>query len=244
MPKIETIISPALFHLHKSCLHTANIVVIDILRATTTICVALQNGAAEIMPVSEPEEAAELAKQGWLAAAERNGSKVDGFDMGNSPQEFTREKVGGRKIAITTTNGTRALCMSIGARNIFAGCFLNHKVLCDMLKNDGADVMLFCAGWKDRFNLEDTLFAGAVAAELNSCFDIKDDATLAAMDLFSMAGADMNTYLQKASHVNRFKSLHIESDLDACLKFNTAPVLPAFSNGIITNINHEKPHHA
>jgi len=223
MPSIETILSPAFFHLYEEGLEQKNVVVIDILRATTTICVAFANGAKEILPVAKPEEAASMQQMGWIAAAERQGETVDGFDLGNSPQDYTKERVGGQKIALTTTNGTRALQMSSAAKHVWVGSFLN------------SDVLLFCAGWKDKFNLEDTVFAGAVACLLAETFSITDDATLAAMDLYQQAEADLPGYLQKASHVNRFKSLHIESDLDACLKTNTLNVLPEFKNGTIQN---------
>ena len=232
MPQIETVVSPAIFHLYEEDLGQKNVVVIDILRATTTMCVAFANGATEILPVAKPEDAAAMQALGWIAAAERQGVTVEGFDLGNSPQDFTVERVEGRRIAITTTNGTRALQMSSGARNVLVGSFLNIDAVCNMLADDGADVLMFCAGWKDKFNLEDTLFAGAVASRLQA-FTTNDDATMAAVDLYQTAQSDIHGYLQKASHVNRFKSLHIETDLDACLKMNAAPVLPVFSNGII-----------
>lgn len=235
MPSIETILSPAFFHLYEEGLEQKNVVVIDILRATTTICVAFANGAKEILPVAKPEEAASMQQMGWIAAAERQGETVDGFDLGNSPQDYTKERVGGQKIALTTTNGTRALQMSSAAKHVWVGSFLNIKTLSDTLRADNSDVLLFCAGWKDKFNLEDTVFAGAVACLLAETFSITDDATLAAMDLYQQAEADLPGYLQKASHMNRFKSLHIESDLDACLKTNTLNVLPEFKNGTIQN---------
>jgi 2-phosphosulfolactate phosphatase len=235
MHQIETIISPALFHLHEEGIAHKHVVVIDILRATTTICVAFANGAKEILPVASPEEAAAMQKQGWIAAAERNGETVPGFDLGNSPQDYRVETVSGRKIALTTTNGTRALQMSSAASHVWVGSFLNAQTLCDRLIDDNRDVLLFCAGWKDKFNLEDTVFAGYLASLLSEHFSITDDATLAAIDLYKLAAADLKGYLQKASHVNRFKSLHIETDLEACLKLNTLSVLPEFRSGSIQN---------
>lgn len=240
MPTIETIISPAIFHLYEEEIHHKNVVVIDILRATTTMCTAFKNGATEILPVAKPEDAAALQKMGWIAAAERHGETVPGFDLGNSPQDFTKESVYGKKIAITTTNGTRALQMCEAAKAVFVGSFLNLSQLTNELQHRGDDLLLFCAGWKDKFNLEDTLFAGAVATELSAEFDIFDDATLAAIDLYNSAKNDLNKYLQKASHVKRFKSLHIESDLDVCLKIDSAPVLPVFKNGVIVQMNNEQ----
>jgi 2-phosphosulfolactate phosphatase len=238
MPAIETIISPALFHLYEEGLEQKNVVVIDILRATTTICVAFANGAREILPVAKPEEAAAMQQMGWIAAAERMGETVSGFDLGNSPQDYTRERVAGQKIALTTTNGTRALQMCSTAKHVWAGSFLNLQTLCDRLLTENNDLLLFCAGWKDKFNLEDTLFAGAVALVLRDRFTITDDATLAAMDLYEKARTALPEYLQKASHVIRFNSLHIESDLEACLKINTLNVLPEFKNGTIQNGQH------
>ncbi|MEY4002469.1 MAG: hypothetical protein RIT07_511 [Bacteroidota bacterium] len=238
MYQIETIISPALFHLHEEGIAHKHVVVIDILRATTTICVAFANGAKEILPVSGPDEAAMMQKQGWIAAAERNGETVPGFDMGNSPQEYTFARVSGQKIALTTTNGTRALQMSSVARHVWVGSFLNAQTLCDRIIADKRDVLLFCAGWKDKFNLEDTVFAGYMAGLLSEHFSITDDATLSAIDLYNHASADLKGYLQKASHVNRFKSLHLESDLEACLKLNTLSVLPEFIKGSIQNSHH------
>jgi 2-phosphosulfolactate phosphatase len=238
MPAIETIISPALFHLYEEGLEQKNVVVIDILRATTTICVAFANGAREILPVAKPEEAAAMQQMGWIAAAERMGETVSGFDLGNSPQDYTRERVAGQKIALTTTNGTRALQMCSTAKHVWAGSFLNLQTLCDRLLTENNDLLLFCAGWKDKFNLEDTLFAGAVALVLRDRFTITDDATLAAMDLYEKARTALPEYLQKASHDIRFNSLHIESDLEACLKINTLNVLPEFKNGTIQNGQH------
>jgi 2-phosphosulfolactate phosphatase len=226
--------------LYEEEIHHKNVVVIDILRATTTMCTAFKNGATEILPVAKPEDAAALQKMGWIAAAERHGETVPGFDLGNSPQDFTKESVNGKKIAITTTNGTRALQMCESAKAVFVGSFLNLSQLTNELQHRGDDLLLFCAGWKDKFNLEDTLFAGAVATELSAEFDIFDDATLAAIDLYNSAKNDLNKYLQKASHVKRFKSLHIESDLDVCLKIDSAPVLPVFKNGVIVQMNNEQ----
>ncbi len=239
MPFVETIVSPATFHLYEEDINLKNVVVIDILRATTTICTAFKNGAAEILPVAKPEDAAALQQMGWIAAAERHGETVPGFDLGNSPQEFTREVVSGKKIAITTTNGTRALQMCEAAKTVFIGSFLNLSALCNELIQQENDLLLFCAGWKDKFNLEDTLFAGAIATELSGRFHIQDDTTLAAMDLYHTAKNDLQGYLQKASHVQRFKSLHIESDLDVCLRFDAAPVLPVYKNGVIVQLHNE-----
>jgi 2-phosphosulfolactate phosphatase len=234
MPKIETILTPALFPLYKEGIENKNVVVIDILRATTTMCVAFGNGAEKIIPVGSPEEALLFRDQGFLVAAERNGKTVDGFELGNSPQDYTPEKVSGKKIAITTTNGTRTLRLCNAASGVFIGSFLNLSSLSEKLLNDNKDIFLFCSGWKDKFNLEDTLFAGALISKLNQHFEIFGDASHMALDLFSMAAPNLLDYLQKASHVQRFKSLHVESDLDVCLKMDTIHVVPQYRHGTIT----------
>jgi 2-phosphosulfolactate phosphatase len=242
MRKIETVLSPALFPLYTEGLEHKNVVVIDILRATTTMCMAFENGVLEMAAVATPEEANALHKIGYIAAAERHGETVAGFELGNSPQDFTRDRVLGRKIAITTTNGTRALNMSHGAHRIFVGSFLNISALAHELRVDDRDVLLFCAGWKDKFNLEDTLFAGALLSALQSDMDPEGDASLAALDLYAHAKSDMAAYLQKASHVQRFKSLHVETDLEVCLQCDISSKIPVFSNGIINLLHNESAH--
>jgi 2-phosphosulfolactate phosphatase len=233
MPNIETIFSPAVFPLFSEGIEEKNVVVIDILRATTTICIAFENGVREMVPVSTPEEALEFQKQGYIPAAERQGETVPGFTLGNSPQDYTVETVKDKKIAITTTNGTRALKLSEAGFHILIGSFINISAVVKFLKEDQKDVLLFCAGWKDKFNLEDTLYAGAVAHRLIDSFTTTGDSTYAAIDLFKTAANNMHEYLQKASHVNRFKTLHVESDLDICLQQDKSEKIPFFKGGII-----------
>jgi len=239
---IETILSPAQFHLYEEGIENKNVVVIDILRATTTICIAFENGVSEMIPVASPEEANALHERGYLAAAERHGETVSGFELGNSPQDYTAARVLNKRIAITTTNGTRALKLATNARRVFVGSFLNISALADILIRENKDVVLFCAGWKDKFNLEDTIYAGALAEALLVSMTPEGDATLAALDLYAMAQADLSGYLQKASHVHRFKTLHVESDLDVCLKRDISTKIPVFSKGVINLLLNEGAH--
>ncbi len=222
MPQIETVLTPALFHLHKKDLQSKQVVVIDILRATTTMIVAMENGAAEIKTVDNIENTLQLRNQGYLVAGERNGEKVEGFDFGNSPQEFTRSIIEGQKIALTTTNGTKAIAACEGAKHRYVSSFRNITAMVNVLIANNCDTLLFCAGWKDKFNLEDTVFAGALSHQLlENGFSTSDDATLMAQRLWLQGKSDLTSFLADASHVQRFKSLHIESDLEACLKFDT-----------------------
>lgn len=221
MPQIETILTPALFHLHSRGLIEKQVVVIDILRATTTMVVAYENGAKNVIPVENLEDAMKHAAPGIVLAGERNGVKVEEFDLGNSPQEFTRDIVEGKIIVISTTNGTKAIQACEGAKYRYISSFRNITAMVNQLIHNNCDVLLFCAGWKDKFNLEDTVFAGAVADKLaENGFEINDDATIMARSLWQLAKPDLACFLADASHVKRFKTLHIESDLDVCLKFD------------------------
>ena len=219
---IETILTPALFHLHSKDIENKQVVVIDILRATTTMVVAYENGANNVVPVEHLEDALVYREQGYLIAGERNGVKVEGFDMGNSPQEFSKDIIEGRNIVLSTTNGTKAINACSAAKFRYISSFRNIDAMAKTIIENNLDVLLFCAGWKDKFNLEDTVFAGALAQQLlDNGFSTNDDATRMACSLWNLAKPNLAAFLADASHVQRFKSLHIESDLEVCLQFNT-----------------------
>ena len=149
-----------------------NVVVIDVLRATSTIVTALANGAAAVIPCLEVDEAQRMAagleRGSALLGGERGGLLIDGFDLANSPQEYTAEKVRGRTIVFTTTNGTRAVQQCRLARHVWFGAFVNLSALCEAATNDDATLHLLCAGTQDRITREDALLAGAVAARLTA----------------------------------------------------------------------------
>jgi 2-phosphosulfolactate phosphatase len=220
MINIEVVLSPALLHL--SNVKDKNVVVIDILRATSTICTAIHHGASSIKALRTPEEAKLMSSHGYITAAERDGNKLEGFDMGNSPFECMNGKVQGKSIALTTTNGTKCIeaAENARARNVYSGSFLNLKAMALKLASEQTDVILLCAGWKDSFNLEDTLFAGALASEISSLTetDIDCDAALMSMDIYNLAKSDLVGYLKKSSHYKRLSHLHHEEDMVYCLQ--------------------------
>ncbi|HQS51997.1 MAG: 2-phosphosulfolactate phosphatase, partial [Sphingobacteriales bacterium 39-40-5] len=148
---LEVCLTPALLHLH--VFTQSIVVVIDIFRATSSICYGIENGAESIIPVATIEACESYRHSEYLLAAERNGEVVDGFDFGNSPFSYTEDKVSGKTIVLTTTNGTHAINMSRGAHKIVIGSFLNLAALCDWLKAQPNDVLLLCSGWKDKVNL-------------------------------------------------------------------------------------------
>jgi 2-phosphosulfolactate phosphatase len=204
------------------------VVVIDIFRATSSICYGIENGAEAIIPVSQVEECAAYREKGldYLLAAERDGSVVEGFDFGNSPFSYTPEKVAGKTIVLTTTNGTHALHLSRAAKKIAIGSFLNLTSLSNWLKTQNENILLVCAGWKNNFNLEDTLFAGAVIEQLKGEDFILDDAAIAANDLFQIGKNDITQYLKKTSHGERLKKLGIEKDIEFCLQIDLTTAIP------------------
>ena len=224
--QIQVCLTPALLPLYN--VEDFIVVVIDVFRATTSICYGIENGAEAIIPVSQVEECAAYGEKNpeFLLAAERDGAIVAGFDFGNSPFSYTAEKVAGKTIVLTTTNGTHALHLSRNAKKIVIGSFLNLGTLCNWLKQQRENILLVCSGWKGNFNLEDTLFAGAVVAQLQSATCIADDPAIASFDLYQLAKDDLNGYLKKTSHSERLKKLGIEKDIAFCLNVDTTTAIP------------------
>jgi 2-phosphosulfolactate phosphatase len=223
---LEVCLTPALLPLYK--VEDYIVVIIDIFRATSSICYGIENGAEAIIPVSEVEECSAYREKGlnYLLAAERNGEVVAGFDFGNSPFAYTAEKVAGKTVVLTTTNGTHALHLSRNAKKIVIGSFLNLTALCNWLKTQDENILMVCAGWKNNFNLEDTLFAGAVIDQLKGDGYVLDDPALAANDLFQIGKNDISQYLSKTSHGERLKKLGIEKDIAFCLQVDIATAIP------------------
>jgi len=223
--KIEVCLTPALIDLYD--IEESIVVVIDILRATSSITYGINNGAEAIIPVANVEDCLTYADKGYLLAAERNGEVVTGYDFGNSPFSYTKQKVGGKTVVLTTTNGTKALHLAQKrAFQVVIGSFLNLDSLCAYLKSQDKNVLLLCAGWKDQFNLEDTLFAGAVVGQLRQHFKHFDDSSVAAEDLYALAKDDLRKYLHKSSHSHRLAQLNIEEDVVFCLQMNICEAIP------------------
>lgn len=236
MPEVEVCFSPNVYPLfHKS---DAIVVVIDVLRATSAITTAFYNGVSKMIPVATIEEAHKHKQQGLIVAAERNGEIVEGFDLGNSPFGYMNKKVKGKTIAITTTNGTQAIEAAKTAKTVIIGSFLNLDTVIDYLKTENRDVLLLCAGWKNKFNLEDTLFAGAVADALVSRFDYTTncDSAIAAGQLYHLAKHNLYEFLSLSSHRNRLQKLNLERDIKYCLTPNQCPVIPIMEDGILVKL--------
>jgi 2-phosphosulfolactate phosphatase len=233
-PSLYTVLSPALLHLYD--VKNTVVVVIDVLRATSTIATALYNGAKEIIPVDSVERCIQLGRElECITAGERDGQIAPGLQYGNSSFEYPREFIGGKTLVLTTTNGTKLLHMALakGATEIITGSFLNLTAVCDHLKKINKNVILACAGWKDRVNMEDTLFAGAVVLDVQQHFAINCDSSQIAITLYKQARQDMYGFMKEheASHYQRLTNFGLEKDIRHCLTPDLANVLPEYVNG-------------
>jgi len=233
-PSLYTALSPSLLHLYN--VSQATVVIIDVLRATSTIATALYNGARHIVPVDSVAKCIELGRQiNCITAGERDGRIAEGLSYGNSPFEYSREFINGKILVFTTTNGTRLLHMALdnGARDIVTGSFANLDAVIQYLTAQDNHVILACAAWKDRINIEDTLFAGAVVEHVRDHFHIACDSSHIAATLYSRAAGDLFGFIREnnASHYHRLMSFGLEKDIRYCLEPNLANVLPIYEDG-------------
>lgn len=214
------------------------VVVIDVLRATSAICAAFDNGIAAIIPVPTVEEAWEYKKKGYLAGAERKGQIVDGFDFGNSPFSYMKEDFKGKEVVLTTTNGTKSLDVAKDAGSVVVGSFLNLTVLSEWLANQEKNVLCLCSGWQDKFNLEDTICAGAISDYLISTgnFTSEEDSSIAAKYLYLSAKDNYFGYLKSSSHRRRLKNLNLNEDIKYCLTPNQTNVIPILKDGKLVQL--------
>ena len=230
-PTLFTCFSPALLQLYD--VTNSIVVIIDVLRATSTIATALHNGAAAVIPVATVPRCIELGKElNGITAGERDGRVAEGLEHGNSPFEYPNEFVGKRILVLTTTNGTKLLHMALdnGAEEIITGSFPNISAVCDHLVEKKKNVILGCAAWKDRVNIEDSLFAGAVIDRIHDHFQINCDSSHIAWNLYKSAQPDLFGFMRanNASHYHRLFNFGLEKDIRYCLTPDGANVLPEF----------------
>jgi 2-phosphosulfolactate phosphatase len=224
MRSIDVCLSPDLMHLYDVQNHA--VVVVDILRATSCMTTAFAHGVECIAPFANLQDCLAMKAKGFFTAGERDGKKVDGFDLGNSPFEYMDPNLRKQKIAFTTTNGTQAIVKSLGARQIIIGSFLSLSAVIEHLRKSNEDILIVCAGWKGKVNLEDTLFAGAIVDQLKKEVVLACDAPLAAQHLYNVAKGDMINFLKESSHVKRLARLNIFKDIEFCLTPDQYSVVP------------------
>lgn len=233
-PFLYTSLSPALVHLYD--LSNSIVVIIDVLRATSTIATALYNGAKCVIPVDSVSRCIELGRQiEGITAGERDGKVAEGLLNGNSPFEYPRETIEGKTLVLTTTNGTRLLHMALekGAKEIITGSFSNVSAVCEHIMDMKRNVILGCAAWKDKVNMEDTLFAGAIIANVRKNFEINCDSSHMAEAMYDKGKKDLFAFIKKnnASHYHRLMKFGLEKDIRYCLTADEANVLPVYSDG-------------
>lgn len=214
------------------------VIVIDVLRATSAICAAFENGIRSIIPVATIEEAQDYKDRGYLVGAERKGQIVDGFDFGNSPYSYMNEDFIGKDVVLSTTNGTKALSIASYAETVVVGSLLNLDALCEWLENQDKNILCLCSGWQDKFNLEDTICAGAICDYLINTgkYTSNEDSSIAAKYLYLSAWVNPLGYLKSSSHRRRLKNLDLNEDIKYCLTPNQTNVVPILRDGKLVKI--------
>lgn len=239
MNRIEVCFSPGEYHLYQESFDL--VVVLDVLRATSAICTAIEHGVKEIIPVATVEEARELQAKGYIAAAERGGQIVEGFDLGNSPYSYMDPQLKGKSVVLTTTNGTKAIDMARSKETVVVGALNNLNALCDWLIEQERDILVLGSGWKDKFNLEDTICGGAIADQClaSGKFYADEDSTVAAKFIFRSSRDNMFAFLKASSHRRRLRALNLNEDVKYCLTPNNCTAIPVLKNGSLVQLNHE-----
>jgi 2-phosphosulfolactate phosphatase len=237
-PSLYTCLSPALLHLYD--VSNSIVVIIDVLRATSTIATALHNGAAAIIPIDNVSECIRIGTElNAITAGERDGQVAEGLQYGNSPFEYPAEFIADKTLVLTTTNGTKLLHMALanGATDIITGSFPNISAVCTHLLAENKNVILACAAWKDKVNIEDTLFAGAVVNRLKENFTLQCDSSQMAESLYLIAQSDLYEFMKErnATHYHRLTKYHLEKDIRYCLTDDSAPSLPVYVDGKLVN---------
>ena len=209
------------------------VVVIDVLRATTAICVAFEYGIKSIIPVPTLEDAVEYKKKGFLVGAERKGQIVEGFDFGNSPYSYMKDEFKGKDVVLTTTNGTKSIAAAKDADTLVIGALVNLDVLTTWLIKQNKNTLCLCSGWQDKFNLEDTICAGAISEALINTgkFTSIEDSSIAAKYLYLSAKDNYMGYLKSSSHRRRLRNLNLNEDIKYCLTPNKTEVIPILKDG-------------
>ncbi|MDR1120169.1 MAG: 2-phosphosulfolactate phosphatase [Dysgonamonadaceae bacterium] len=226
--KIDVCFSPSLYRYYADNLDLI-VVVTDIFRATSTICAAFRNGATAVIPVRSPEEAKAYKEKGHLVGGERNVKKFEFGDFGNSPSEYTAEKVKGREVVFSTTNGTRAIDEAAGCSCLIIGAFGNLSAIADYCLSQQKDVLVLCAGWKERFNMEDSLFGGALVEKLAAAgYNAAFDAAQVALSMWQEAKSDPLKYIQRSEHIKRLEANGLLDVVADCLAIDTTSVLPVY----------------
>lgn len=219
------------------------VVVIDVLRASSTMVTAIQNGAKGIIPVADMDTAGKISQSldspQYLLCGEKDGEKIEGYHLGNSPLEYTKEVVEGKKIILNTTNGTKAVKKAAIAEEVIIGSFLNLNSVVERLKKTDRNIALVCAGWRGRLSLEDLLCAGTIISELygDTLPPVASDGVRVAFGLYEKFGDDIETTIKTSNHALRLEAILDQRDILHCCNKSIMDVLPILNEGIITDFH-------
>jgi len=239
MMKINVLVSPSA--VDEQYFNNKTAVVIDVLRATTTIVTALENGAKEIIPVHSIEFAMKVSGSMFggqtLICGERNTKKIDGFNLGNSPLEYTAENIAGKSIILYTTNGSKAVVKTKYATSTLISSFLNVRSVAECLvgQNESA-IEIVCSGSNNLFCIEDMVCAGMIVREIVKLqYEvILTDGATAAVDLSGLAMDDIYTMLINSDHGKTLLENGFEKDVRYCSRLNVSTIVPVYSSNSIT----------
>ncbi len=234
--RVEVCFSPESFDLYKQ--EYKVVVAIDVLRATTAICAAFEHGAEKLIPVSTIEEAEEYRNKGYMVGAERQGKIVEGFDFGNSPYSYMNDSIKGKTLVLSTTNGTKAINLAAKTHKVIVGSLINLDAVIEYLKEIKEDTLLLASGWQGKFNLEDSICAGAITEALLESGDFisDEDSTIAAMFLYKKAKDNYFGFLKASSHRRRLRNLNLNEDIKYCLTPNQTNVIPVYRDGALVKM--------
>lgn len=228
---------PHLCLIDKHDLTEKTVIAIDLLRATSTIITALENGAKGIIPVETLLEAEQINQKikNSLLAGEREGVKIKGFALGNSPIEFTPNRVRNKTVILCTTNGTKTLLKCQGADKVFIGSFLNRKACLDYVAKLQKDILLLCAGRKNGPAQEDSICAGAYVKYLRNNFYKMHFSNLAmeAYYLYQTLGNSLHDMVYKSPSGQNLISMGLKVDIDFCLRKDVFNTIALFKDGVI-----------
>ncbi len=218
-------------------------IIIDVLRASSSIATAINNGARKIIPVVDMSDAMKIAntmdQKDYLLCGEKNGTKIEGYHLGNSPAEYAPEVIQDKTLIFNTTNGTKAIKKAALANQIYVGTFLNQQSILNAIHQHDDEVVLICSGWQGRLSIEDTLFAGSLLHALSggNLPNTAKDGAKVAFGLFEKFGDDLEGAISKSDHAKRLAELVPNDDISYCCKVNEFDVLPGMRDGILTNLN-------
>lgn len=224
----------------RATLDGRQIVIIDVLRSCTSIAVALSNGAAKIIPVATVEEATKLAQtldpKSRILSGERDGMKVSGFDLGNSPRDYTRERVEGKTLLFASSNASPLMAGLLGGREQRLLSYVNLSAVADEVQKAAQDLVIVCAGRIGRFSLEDAACAGALVGKLaNSVIGLElNDAAELVREYDRSHGDDVEGILRRSEHGRYLIELGFEEDLPVCARVDSVPVVPHLKEKRIT----------